>query len=155
MLGIVAKGLAGIAVTVACFWVTLAIIDPVPPKQASITRTEQASDKSSDPDPTLPVGWKQWNERLYLAVNPDVAQAIARGDFRSARQHYELHGAAERRQGAFVPDNWNEAEYLSLHADVVAAVKAGMFISGYHHYLAAGRREGRPGGFPATTTAKK
>ena len=156
MLGIIGKGLIGIGVTVACFWVTLAIIDPVPPQPASPARTQPASEKRNpDPDPATPVGWKKWNERLYLTVNPDVAQAIARGEFKSARQHYELAGVGERRQGAAVPDEWNEAEYLRRHPDVAAAVSSGMFISGYHHYLAAGRAEGRPGGFPPTTTAKK
>ena len=156
MLGIIGKGLIGIGVTVACFWVTLAIIDPFRPNRHLPPRPHRHQRSATRiPDPATPVGWKKWNERLYLTVNPDVAQAIARGDFKSARQHYELAGVRERRQGAAVPDEWNEAEYLRRHPDVAAAVSSGMFISGYHHYLAAGRVEGRPGGFPPTTTAKK
>jgi hypothetical protein len=149
MLRIIGKGLIGIAVAASCFWVTLAIISPVP--------TQQASEKRNPaPEPMeLPVGWNKWNERLYLTVNQDVAQAIARGDFKSGRQHYDLAGATERRQGASVPDDWNEAEYLRLNLDVAAAVSEGRFISGYHHYLVAGRHEKRTGGFPANAVAKK
>ena len=149
MLRIIGKGLIGTAVAATSFWVTLAIISPVP--------TQQASDKRNPAlEPMeLPVGWNKWNERLYLTVNPDVAQAIARGEFKSGRQHYDLAGVAERRQGASVPDDWNEAEYLRIHLDVAAAVSEGRFMSGYHHYLAAGRHERRVGGFPSNTAAKK
>ena len=149
MLRIIGKGLIGAAVAATSFWVTWAIISPVP--------TQQASDKRNPaPEPIeLPVGWRNWNERLYLAVNPDVAQAVARGDFKSARQHYDLAGATERRLGASVPDDWNEAEYLRLNLDVASAVSEGRFINGYHHYLAAGRHERRTGGFPANAAAKK
>jgi hypothetical protein len=88
-----------------------------------------------------------WNEELYLAINRDVAAAIARNEFKSGREHYELAGRAERRAGAAVPDEWDERGYLEAHPDVAAAVTRGSFINGYHHYLAAGRAEGRIGGF--------
>jgi hypothetical protein len=89
-----------------------------------------------------------WHEALYLAVHPDVAAAIARGDFTSGREHYRLAGRAEGREGGTIPTNWIESLYLTVHPDVAAAVKRGAFLSGYHHYLAAGRAEGRQGGFP-------
>lgn len=88
-----------------------------------------------------------WNEELYLAINRDVAAAIARTEFKSGREHYELAGRAERREGAAVPDEWDESGYLEAHPDVAAAISRGSFVSGYHHYLAAGRAEGRLGGF--------
>jgi hypothetical protein len=88
-----------------------------------------------------------WNEALYLAVNPDVAAALARGEFKSGREHYELAGRAEHREGASVPADWDEKSYLQVHPDVAIAVAKGSFVSGYHHYLAAGRAEGRLGGF--------
>ena len=88
-----------------------------------------------------------WNETLYLAVNPDVAAAVHRRDFKSGREHWELAGRAERRQGAAVPDEWDEDGYLQVHPGVAAAVARGTFVSGYHHYLVAGRVEGRLGGF--------
>jgi hypothetical protein len=88
-----------------------------------------------------------WNEALYLAVNEDVAAAVARHDFKSGREHYELAGRAERREGAAVPADWHEGSYLQAQPDVAAAVAKGDFVSGYHHYLRAGRVEARPGGF--------
>jgi len=33
----------------------------------------------------------------YLAANPDVAQAVARGDFKSGLHHYEIYGRKEGR----------------------------------------------------------
>ena len=88
-----------------------------------------------------------FNEKLYLAVNGDVAQAIARKDFRSGLQHYELAGRAERRLGAFVPPDWDEQGYMQANPDVAYFTSLGNFLSGYHHYLVAGRAEGRLGGF--------
>lgn len=88
-----------------------------------------------------------WNEALYLAVNGDVAAAIARGAFKSGREHYELAGRVEGRQGAAVPADWDESDYLQLNLDVAQAVAEGTFVSGYHHYLAGGRLERRLGGF--------
>jgi hypothetical protein len=89
----------------------------------------------------------EWNEALYLAVNADVKAAIARKEFKSGREHFELAGRAERRKGAAVPANWDEAGYLQVHPDVATAVTNDLFVSGYHHWLAAGRAEGRLGGF--------
>jgi hypothetical protein len=87
-----------------------------------------------------------WNEELYLTVNPDVAAAVGRKEFKSGREHWELAGRAERRQGGTIPDNWDEAGYLQVHPDVAFGVSRGAFLSGYHHYLVAGRVEGRLGG---------
>jgi SAM-dependent methyltransferase len=38
-----------------------------------------------------------FDEELYLASNPDVARAVKAGQFRSGREHFELHGRAEGR----------------------------------------------------------
>jgi hypothetical protein len=144
--------LIGVAVIAASFWVTLAVLDyfagPPSPVAPSPTVTPSAPAPAPAPNPLVPAPAPSWNETLYLAVNPDVAAAIARKDFKSGREHYELAGRAERRQGGFVPNDWDEATYLRTHQDVAAAVSAGVFLSGYHHYLAAGRAEGRRGGFP-------
>jgi hypothetical protein len=93
------------------------------------------------PDPSA------WQEALYLVVNADVAAAIARMEFRSGREHYEVAGRAEGRIGGTVPAEWDESGYLQVNPDVGYAMSLGSFISGYHHYLAAGRAEGRVGGF--------
>ena len=95
-----------------------------------------------------------WNEALYLAVNADVA-AVARKEFKSGREHYDLAGQAERRQGGFVPGDWNEAQYPRAQPDVATAGAEGRFISGYHRYLAAGRSEGRTGGLPPGLAPEK
>lgn len=88
----------------------------------------------------------EWNEKLYLAVNGDVAQAVARKDFTSGRQHFDLAGRAERRLGGFAPPNWDERGYMQANPDVAYFTGLGNFLSGYHHYLVAGRVEGRLGG---------
>ena len=87
---------------------------------------------------------------LYLAVNADVAAAIARKDFKSGREHYEFAGRAERRL-AVLCQTIGRGQYLQVNSDVASAVSAGTFQSGYHHYLVAGRtKDGavdlRPGG---------
>jgi hypothetical protein len=152
--------LVGLAVVVASFWATLLVLD---------YRSDSGPDHASDPgvatsipvpapapNASLPASAPSapraasaptWNEALYLAVNADVAAAIARKAFKSGREHYEFAGRAERRQGGFVPNDWEEAQYLQVNPDVAAAVSAGTFQSGYHHYLVAGHAERRRGGF--------
>ena len=89
-----------------------------------------------------------WSEAVYLAIHPDVAAAVARKDFKSGREHYELAGRAEGRETGMSPNDWSEALYLSIYPDVAAEVRRGTFASGYHHYLMAGRAEGRDSGVP-------
>jgi hypothetical protein len=95
----------------------------------------------------VPAPSTTWDERLYLAVNQDVAAAVARNEFKSGRDHYDQAGRVEGRKGDRVPVDWDETGYLQAHPDVAAAIARGDFISGYHHYLAGGRVEGRLGGF--------
>lgn len=40
-----------------------------------------------------------FDEQSYLAANPDVAAAVASGDFASGAQHYQMYGASEGRAG--------------------------------------------------------
>jgi hypothetical protein len=146
--------LVGIAVIVGSFWLTLLVLDHVdgPPSGGAPESAARPAGPppASAPAPSAPssTAVPTWNEALYLAVNPDVAAAIARKDFKSGREHYEAAGRAERRQGGFVPNDWDEGDYLRVNPDVAAAVSARTFVSGHHHYLAAGRNEGRRGGFP-------
>ena len=108
---------------------------------------EQARDQSAAPQlGAEPFDPQPWNEAVYLAIHPDVAAAVARKQFKSGHQHYQLAGRAEGRESGTAPSNWNEALYLKLHPDVAAEVRRGTFVSGYHHYLAAGRAEGRESG---------
>jgi hypothetical protein len=144
--------LIGVAVIAASFWVTLTVLDyfagPPSPVAPSPTVAPSAPGPAPAPSPPVAAPAPSWNEALYLAINADVAAAVARKEFKSGREHYEVAGRAERRQGGFVPSDWDEAQYLRVNQDVAAAVSAGTFLSGYHHYLAAGRAEGRRGGLP-------
>lgn len=44
-----------------------------------------------------PVTPENYDEVAYLAANPDVAEAVRRGDFRSGRVHFNRHGFRESR----------------------------------------------------------
>ena len=116
------------------------LLTPGPAEQRRGNGRAQLTEESPEP--------KTWNEALYLAVNPDVAAAIARKEFVSGREHYQLAGRAEGRAGGIVPSSWNETQYLEIYPDVAAEVRRGTFLSGYHHYLVAGRVEGRTDGTP-------
>jgi hypothetical protein len=142
-------GLAAITIVAGSFWVTLTLLSSMPSQQADPNRVAKVESRED-----VPLSERDFDEKLYLAANPDVAAAIARGEFSTAYQHYRLAGFAEHRLGASVPSNWNEAEYLRVNPDVAAATKAGTFISGYHHWLATGRNEGRHGGYPGQTAIK-
>ena len=160
--------LVGVAVIAASFWVTLAVLDhfaaPPSPVAPGSTATPSGPVAPSAPNPSVapaapstPVTATapSWNEALYLAINADVAAAVARKEFKSGREHYDVAGRAERRQGGFVPNDWDEGQYLRVNQDVAGAVSAGTFLSGYHHYLAAGRAEGRRGGFAPGRSSDK
>src|SRR5262245_60171653 len=94
--------LIGVAVIAASFWVTLAVLDyfaaPPSPVAPGSTATPSApappapSPPAAAPSPSPPVAAPAptWNEALYLAVNADVAAAVARKEFKSGREHYEL-----------------------------------------------------------------
>jgi hypothetical protein len=148
--------LIGIVVIAGSFWLTLLVLDHAvgPPSggapESAVTPAAPVPAPAPAPAPGAPSppAAPAWNEALYLAVNGDVAAAVARKEFKSGREHYELAGRAEGRQGTFVPGDWDEGDYLRVNPDVAAAVSSASFISGYHHYLVAGRREGRRGGFP-------
>jgi hypothetical protein len=95
----------------------------------------------------IPPAMPAWNEALYLAVNPDVAAAVARKEFASGREHYERIGRTQHRDGGSVPADWDEIGYRQVNPDVAHAIAGGWFLSGYHQYLMAGRSQGRLGGF--------
>lgn len=77
----------------------------------------------------------------YLAHSPDVAQAIARGEFASAADHFVKVGFYEHRMpyDIEVDETW----YLENYADIADAVKKGVFASGSAHFQLTGYREGR------------
>lgn len=78
---------------------------------------------------------------FYLAHSPDVAQAIERGEFTSAADHFRKVGFYEHRMpyAIEVDENW----YLEHYPDIAQAVRAGVFQSGAAHFQQIGYREGR------------
>ncbi len=79
----------------------------------------------------------------YLATYPDVAAAIASGDFESAHQHYFYFGDTENRK----PNAWFEpAYYKAQNPDVVAQLFPNdpfYFYNTLEHYSGYGKGEGR------------
>ena len=81
----------------------------------------------------------------YLDANPDVADAVAEGQFENALEHFIFYGYDEVRGGVRrlypgVP-GFNEEEYLNRYEDVRIAVAEGAFASGYDHFLRYGAEE--------------
>ncbi|HYZ31575.1 MAG TPA: hypothetical protein VE684_04750 [Crenalkalicoccus sp.] len=82
-----------------------------------------------------------FNEAGYLQANPDVAEAVRRGEIENARLHYIGFGYFEGRQGATpeVDERW----YLRSYPDVGSAVRAGQLSSATEHFMVVGASEGR------------
>jgi glycosyltransferase involved in cell wall biosynthesis len=97
-----------------------------------------------------------FEEEVYLQLNPDVWAAIKNGAFRSGREHWLEHGQFEKRPYRRDFQCWpefDEATYLQFNPDVVDAIRGGAFHSGYEHWLDRGRLEGRMGGAPRAARA--
>lgn len=93
----------------------------------------------TQPYPTTPPAG--FDEALYLAANPDVAEAVKSGQFKSGFDHYRLHGQVEGRPGV----GFDEDRYLAANPDVAEAVRNGTIASGREHYQLYGIKENRPG----------
>jgi hypothetical protein len=89
----------------------------------------------------LAVAYSDFDEDGYLQANPDVQQAVQRGEIESGYQHYIGYGYFEGRKGgtALVEENW----YLQKYPDVAAALKEGRVRSASDHFNAVGAAEGR------------
>jgi hypothetical protein len=83
----------------------------------------------------------EFDEKRYLSLNPDVANAIERGEIESAHMHYVGYGYFEGRQGngPVVDEEW----YLAQYPDVAAAVREGRVKSAEAHFHMMGAGEGR------------
>ena len=68
-----------------------------------------------------------FDERYYLANNPDIRTAVSAGTIRSGLEHFQRFGLAEGRVSVSV--FYNEQSYLQANPDVAAAVQAGTFKS--------------------------
>lgn len=87
-----------------------------------------------------------WQEKAYLAANPDVPGLIADGKFKSGFDHYRNVGFLEFRRGGF--PSWSEKEYRDANPDIAPLIEKGAFASGYEHYVLQGKAEGRRIGLP-------
>jgi hypothetical protein len=83
-----------------------------------------------------------FDENYYLTEYPNVAAAVAKGEFTSGYQHYLEYGQYE---GYNPNPYWDESWYLEENPDVAAAVKAGTVSSGFMQYYLYGQYEGRGG----------
>jgi hypothetical protein len=83
----------------------------------------------------------EFNESGYMRENPDVANALRRGEVKDVREHYINFGYFEGRVGGTptVDENW----YLTAYPDVAVAVKLGDVGSAREHYNIIGSAEGR------------
>lgn len=81
-----------------------------------------------------------FDENFYLAQNPDVAEAVARGKFASGFQHFFKFGQSEGRNPSILFDN---REYLAQNSDIAEAVAAGNYTSGFQHFIEHGLFEER------------
>jgi hypothetical protein len=84
-----------------------------------------------------------FDEDVYLALYPDVAEAVAGGQFADAREHFRAFGFDEGR----LP-NFNGQAYLAANPGLAEAL-AETGVTALQHYVMHGRAEGRPLAPPA------
>jgi hypothetical protein len=81
------------------------------------------------------------DEAWYYREYPDVAEAVRRGIFKSAKHHFLENGYLEgRRPGPCVVD---EDWYLVTYPDVSLAIEAQAVTSATEHFFNSGYDEGR------------
>jgi hypothetical protein len=83
----------------------------------------------------------EFNEKRYLAENPDIMVAVNSGTVESPKMHYLGFGYFEGRLGA-TPDV-DEEWYLEKYPDVADAARAGNVKSAAEHFSVIGAGEGR------------
>jgi len=81
------------------------------------------------------------DEEWYLRQYPDVAEAIADGKIKSAKQHFVDNGYFEGRLpfAITVDENWYQKQY----PDVAKSIQSGGETSGQTHFARDGYKEGR------------
>jgi hypothetical protein len=89
----------------------------------------------------LAVAHSDFDEQAYLSANPDVRQAVHRGDVESGQMHYIGYGYFEGRRGGTI--RIDERRYLRDNPDVAAAIREGKISSGEAHFYMIGAGEGR------------
>ncbi len=89
----------------------------------------------------LAVAHSDFEEERYLQANPDVRDALQRGDLDTGHVHYIGYGYFEGRKGG-VP-KVDERRYLREYPDVAAAIREGKVKSASDHFHTIGAAEGR------------
>jgi glycosyltransferase involved in cell wall biosynthesis len=84
-----------------------------------------------------------FDEKHYLSMNADVAEAVKEGKYKSGFQHYKMYGATEGREYRKIGKIFDEVYYLKSYPDVRKVIEEGNISSGYEHYLLYGEKEGR------------
>jgi hypothetical protein len=87
------------------------------------------------------VAHSDFDEERYLQANPDVRDAVQRGDIESGQVHYIGYGYFEGRRGGVA--KVDERRYLREYLDVAAAIRAGKVKSASEHFHLIGAAEGR------------
>jgi hypothetical protein len=86
------------------------------------------------------------DEDWYLKQYPDVADAVRKGTFRSARHHFIEEGYFEGRRASEL--EVDEVWYVKNNPDVAAGLRTGKIASAREHFAEHGYKEGRlPGEF--------
>ena len=89
----------------------------------------------------MAVAQSDFDEERYLATNPDVKEAVARGEVESGHVHYVGFGYFEGRLGGM--EEVDEAWYLRAYPDVAQALRDNQVASASQHFQAVGGGEGR------------
>lgn len=80
-----------------------------------------------------------FDAKYYLKMNPDVAEAVARGEM-TAQEHYLRYGKFENRAPS---PFFDPVLYARENPDVAAAVENGTMLSLFDHFALHGQQEGR------------
>ncbi len=140
--------------------------EPVPPSPglSVLPASPDALPYLKPPEPEgYPSEAARFDEALYLAINPDVAEAVAAGRVASGRAHWLAEGRAEERAGkrpSLTDDRWyrtppapapppdvsgfDAESYCLLYPDVGRAT-GGDPAAARAHWIEHGRLEGRLG----------
>lgn len=90
-----------------------------------------------------------FDEKAYLAVNPDVAEAVRVGKIASGWSHFKKFGRIEGRRQKVCDEepvtleNFDEARYLAANPDAARAIEKGEFTSARAHFDRLGRAQSR------------
>ncbi|MGO8800106.1 MAG: hypothetical protein ACLQE9_08990 [Roseiarcus sp.] len=89
----------------------------------------------------MAVAYSDFDEERYLSANPDVKEAVERGEIESGHVHYVGFGYFEGRVGGM--DEVDESWYLRTYPDVAQALRDNQVASASQHFYLVGGGEGR------------